>query len=172
MPAHISLQVNIAHSLCFCQSRRVLHRWKLFDVAGFLKVQAVQMAWAAKWFWVWWKLKLTVVQTHTRSTLSDTHTSFPETYLLSHTPRSLSNPPWWRLIATFRACWAPPVKARAPRAAPVCAYERETVPGQDPSRKPTTGWICGACLHSWTTDTGPSVQNDRHAERIQLEQTR
>lgn len=31
--------------------------------------------------------------THGAHTLSDTHTSFPETYLLSHTPRSLSNPP-------------------------------------------------------------------------------
>lgn len=73
--------------------------------------------------------------THTAHTLSDTHTSFPETYLLSHTPRSLSNPPWWRLIAAFKACWAPPVKAGAPRAAPVCASERETVLRQDPSRE-------------------------------------
>lgn len=55
---------------------------------------------------------LVQTHTHTEHTLSDTHTSFPETYLLSHTPRSLSNPPWWRLIAAFRACWAPPVKVR------------------------------------------------------------
>lgn len=63
-------------------------------------------------------------------TLWDTHTSFSETcYLLSHTPQPPSNLPWWRLIAAFKACWAPPVKAADPRAALVCAWERKDCPG-------------------------------------------
>lgn len=85
------------------------------------KVQRVQMSPVRKWFRGRWNLISNAggsihmrAHTHAVSALSGTHTSFPETYLLSHTPRLLSNPQWWRLMAALRACWAPPVKARGP----------------------------------------------------------
>lgn len=120
----------------------------------------------------WWKHTHACTHTHAVSALSGTHTSFPETYLLSHTPRSLSNPPWWRLMAALRACWAPPVKARGPPGQlPSVLLNKGASRSQIHHKGSATGWISGARQHSWTTNTRLSVRDDRNTSWIRPEPT-